>query len=145
MGTLASYLLDFALDYAMRQAIGNENNLGFTLDRSRSRRHPAKVICETDFADDIVLLSNALEEAQLQLSWVERSAKQTGLHINNAKTEYVKFNLGIEGLEVFNFESLKKCLTISSIWDRGLIVARSKDANVRLGKAWSALHKLDTF
>ena len=61
--TLAPYLFIVALDYAMRQAIGNESNPGFTLDRSRSRRHPAKVICDTDFADDIALLSNTLEQA----------------------------------------------------------------------------------
>ena len=76
----------------MGQAIGNKSNLGFTLDRLRSRRHPAKVICDTDFADDIALLSNALVQAQLLLSWVETSAKQMGLHINNPITEYIKFN-----------------------------------------------------
>ena len=41
--TLAPCLFITALDYATRQAVGNESNLGFTLDRSRSRRHPAKV------------------------------------------------------------------------------------------------------
>ena len=73
----------------MRQAVGNESNLGFTLDRSRSRRHPAEVICETDLADDTDLLSNTLEQAQLLLSRVETSAKQSILHINNPKTEYI--------------------------------------------------------
>ena len=32
--TLAPYLFIIALDYAIRRAVGNENNLGFTLDRS---------------------------------------------------------------------------------------------------------------
>ena len=73
--TLAPYFFISALDYAMGQALGNESNLRFTLDRSRSRRHPAKVICDTDFAEDIVLLSNTLEQAQLLLSRVETSAK----------------------------------------------------------------------
>ncbi len=62
--TLAPYLFIIALDYAMRQATEDGQNLGFTLDRSRSRRHPAKVICDTDFADDLALLSNSLEQAQ---------------------------------------------------------------------------------
>ena len=69
--TLAPYLFTIALDYVMRQAVGNESNLGFTLDRSRSRQHPAKVICDTDFADDIALLSNTTEQAQLLLYQVE--------------------------------------------------------------------------
>ena len=69
--TLAPYLFLIALDYAMRQAVGNESNLGFTLNRSRSRWHPAKLICDTHFADDIALLSNTLEQTQLLLSRVE--------------------------------------------------------------------------
>ena len=71
----------------MRQTVRHESNLGFTLDRSRSRRHPAKVICDTDFADDIAQLLNTIELAQLLLSRVKTSAKQLGLHINNSKTE----------------------------------------------------------
>ena len=51
--TLSPYLFVIALNFAMRQAIGDESNLGFTLDRSRSRRRLAKVICDTDSADDI--------------------------------------------------------------------------------------------
>ena len=90
--TLAPYLLIIALDYVMRQATGDESNLRYTLDRPRSRRHLAKVICDTDFADDIALLSNALEQTQLLLSRVDTSAKQIGLHINNSRTEYMKFN-----------------------------------------------------
>ena len=92
----------------MRQANGNESNLGFTLDRSRSRRHPAKVIYDTDFADNISLLSNTLEQAQLLLSRVETSTKQTGLHMNNSKTEYIKLSQGEGDLKALNGES-KEC------------------------------------
>ena len=84
---LAPYLFIVALDYAMKQAVENKSNLGFTLDRSRIRRHPAKVICDTGFIDDIVLLSNTIEQAQLLLSRVETYAKQTGLQLDNSKTE----------------------------------------------------------
>ena len=47
--TQAPYLFLIVLDYTMRQAVGNESNLEFTLDRSQSRRHPAKVIYDADF------------------------------------------------------------------------------------------------
>ena len=80
----------------MRQAAGNESNLRFTIERSRSRRLLAKAIYNTDFADEIALLSNTLEQTKLRLSWVETSAKQSGHHINNSKTEYIKFNQGEE-------------------------------------------------
>ena len=126
----------------MGQAVGNESNLGFTLDRSRSRRHPAKVICDIDFADDIALLSNTLEQAQLLLSHVEISAKQIGLHKNNSKTEYIKFNLGEGDLTALNRESLKN--VDSFLYLGSWIDCCSKDVNVRKGKAWSTLHKLET-
>ena len=39
-GTLAPYIFAIVLDYAMRRAIdGREEELGFKVDRRRSRRH----------------------------------------------------------------------------------------------------------
>ena len=35
--TLAPYLFTIALDYAMRQAVGNVRNLGFTLEGTEGR------------------------------------------------------------------------------------------------------------
>ena len=116
----------------MRQAVGNESNLIFTLNRSRSRRHPAKVICDTDFADDIALLSNTLNQAQLLLSLVETSAKQIGLHVNNSKTEYIKFNQGEGDLKALNDESLKN--VDDFLYLGSCIDCCFKDVNVRMGK-----------
>ena len=62
--TLAPYLFAIVLDYAMRRAIeGKETELGFELERRRSRRHPAVAICDLDFADDIALLSEEIDQA----------------------------------------------------------------------------------
>ena len=48
--TLAPYLFILVLDYVMRVAIGNdEDMLGFTVTPRKSRRHPAKVITNLDF------------------------------------------------------------------------------------------------
>ena len=141
-GTLAPCLFIIALDYAMRQAIGNKSNLGFSLDRSRSRRHPVKVICDADFADDIVLLSNTLEQTQLLLYVVEASVKQNGLHMNNSKTYYIKFNESEVDLRALNGESLKNLEEF--LYLGSWIDCCSKDVSIRIGMAWSALHKLDT-
>ena len=140
--TLAPYLFIIALEYTMRQADGNESNLGFTLDRSRSRRHPAKVICDTDFSNDIAILPNTLKQAQLLSSRVETSAKQIGLHINNSKTEFIKFNQGEGDLKALNSEYLKN--VDDFLYLGSWIECCSKDVNVRIGRAWSALHKLNT-
>ena len=135
--TLAPYLFIIASDYAMKQAVGNKSNLGFTLDRSRIRRNPAKVICDTDFEDDIALLSNTLEQAQLLLSRVETSAKHIGLYIDNSKTEYIKFNQGEGDLNALNGGSLKN---VDFRYLGSWIDCCSRDVNVKTGKAWSALH-----
>ena len=76
------------------------------------------------------------------MSRVETSAKQIGLHINNSKTEYVKFNQGEGDLKAVNGESLKN--VDDFLYLGSLIDYCSVDVNVRTGKAWSALHKLDT-
>ena len=121
----------------MRQADGNESNLGFTLDWSRSRRQRAKVICDSDFADDKALLPNTLKQDQL-LSRVETSAKQIGLHVDDFKTEI---------LSSIKMKETSKCLTViflknvdGFLYLGSWINCCSKDVNVRIGKSGSALH-----
>ena len=65
--TLAPYLFIMALDYAMRIAIQTPTSYSFTLCKSRSRRHPAVVITDTNYADDIALLSDSIEQKELLL------------------------------------------------------------------------------
>ena len=65
--TLAPYLLIVALDYAMQIAIQTPTSYGFTLCKSRSRRHLAVVIADSNYADDIALLSDSIEQAELLL------------------------------------------------------------------------------
>ena len=56
--TLAPYLFVIMIDFVMRNVYnGKEENLGFTLKRRMSRRHPAEVITDLDFADDLALLT----------------------------------------------------------------------------------------
>ena len=74
--TLAPYLFIISLDYAMRIATDNRTDLGFTLKERRSRRYPAIVITDTDFADDIALLSNTLAQAEELLHRTQMAASQ---------------------------------------------------------------------
>ena len=75
------------------------------------------------------------------LSQIETSAKQIGLHINNSKTEYIKFSQDEGDLKALNGESLKN--VDDFLYLGSWIDCCSKDVNVRIGKAWSALHKVD--
>ena len=87
--TLAPFLFIVALDYAMRIATSIPPETGFTLTPCRSKCHQAIIITDTDFADDIVLISDNLEKAQLLLLRVEIAADIIGLHVNEKKTEFM--------------------------------------------------------
>ena len=91
--TLAPYIFTLMIDYAMRQAIGNDAlDLEFKLDRKRSRRHNTDVITDLDFADDIALVTEELEQAQDFLHRVQQNAAKIGLHLNSDKTEFMSFD-----------------------------------------------------
>ena len=48
----------------MRIALDKHPDLGFTLTPARSRRVKAKKISDTEFADDIALVTNTVKEAE---------------------------------------------------------------------------------
>ena len=140
--TLAPYLFAIVLDYVMRQAIdGREEELGFELERRRSRRHPPVVVTDLDFADDIALLCEEIRQAQELLNRVEAEAAKVGLHVNAKKTEamphnhdtpvVIKTRAGNTIKEVDNFKYL-------GAWAK----SSEKDFHVRKALAWSACHDL---
>jgi len=63
--TLAPYLFAIVVDYAMREAIQNdEQNLGFQITPRKTQMHLAITIMDMIFADDIALLSNQISQDQ---------------------------------------------------------------------------------
>ena len=52
--TLAPYLFIIVLDYVVRN-LDQGKNLGFTLREQLSRRYPAEILTDADFADDLAL------------------------------------------------------------------------------------------
>ena len=65
---------------------------GFKLTKERSRKYPAKTITDADYTDDIVLLSNAPDQAETLLHSLERATAGIVLYVNAHKTEYMYFN-----------------------------------------------------
>ena len=61
----------------------------FIFAPEHSRRHTAKVLFDTDFADDIVLLSNTINQAQGLLYRVESACNSVALHFNSPKNKSV--------------------------------------------------------
>ena len=69
--TLALYLFVIIIDYCMGLALEKHRDFGFTVTLARSRRVKAKKISDAEFADDIILVANAINEAEQLLREVE--------------------------------------------------------------------------
>ena len=139
--TLAPFLFIIVLDYALRRAMGDgkEEDLGFTLSPRKSRRHPKEVMADLDFADDISLLSDAIEEAQELLSRVEKECKNVGLGLNGPKTKALAYNITnppplhtLDGQQI----EWKSDFKYLGSW----VDSTERDIRVRKALAWVALH-----
>ena len=69
---------------------------GLTPFQHRSRSHPAQHISDLDFADDIVLISGMLSEAELLLQKVKTAARSIGLVLNGEKNKHMHINPSVE-------------------------------------------------
>ena len=90
--TLAPHLFIICLEYVLRTSIDIMKDNSFNLTKEISRRYPAEIITDADYADDIALLANTLAQAESSLLSLERVAAGIGLHVNADKTEYMSFN-----------------------------------------------------
>ena len=139
--TLAPYLFIIALDYALRMATEGFEDLSFTLQERKGSRYPAVMITDTDFADDIALISDNMEKAQELLEQVESAANQVGLQVNSTKTEFMLYNFR-EG-EICTAEGRTKLKQVQNFQYLGSWVDQStQDLNIRKAKAWTALNRL---
>ena len=134
--TLAPYLFLIVLDYVLRQALEKNNNLGFIIEHKRSRRHPEVRVSDLDFADDIALTFNSIEEAQKALIDVEKAAAKVGLYLNAKKTEALIYNQDIVDIYSHNGEQIKLAQDFKYLgsW----IDDSLKDIKTRKVQAWSA-------
>ena len=139
--TLAPFLFILALDYALREATRDQQEIGFKLEERQSSRQPAVFITDTDFADDLALLSNYIDRAQLLLLRLELAGESIGLHVNHKKTEYMLYNQADAKLVTLEGNNLKQ---VEDFRYLGSWIASSKrDMEIRIGLAWKALNKMD--
>ena len=135
--TLAPYLFIIVIDYIMRQSLEG-NSYGFTLELRQSRRHPEEKVADTDFADDLALLTNTVGEAQRFLYSVEDAAKTVGLHLNEEKTKFMKANCNEEATIRARVGDVIEC--VSDFKYLGCYLQSTHDFKVRKAKAWAACH-----
>ena len=60
---------------------------GFKLAKERSRRYPAQIITDVDYADDIAHLANKPAQAEPLQRNKERAVGGIGINVNANKTE----------------------------------------------------------
>ena len=141
--TLAPFLFIIVLDYALKKAMdGCEDELGFTLTPRRSRRHPKEVLADLDFADDIALLSDAINQAQQLLHRVEGECLKVGLGLNGPKTKSLAYNIeDLVPLETLDGTKLewKDDFKYLGSW----VDSSTKDIAVRKALAWKALNGME--
>ena len=140
--TLAPFIFIIVLDYALREAtLGKEEELGFQIMKRKSKRHGPECITDLDFADDISLLSESINQAQELLTRLEVSSAKVGLHLNAAKTKIIAYNQ----VDEVNIKS-KDGTTIDTTDDfkylGSYVDSTVKEINVRKAQAWTACHQL---
>ena len=139
--TLAPYLFAIVLDFVLRKTFEGREDLGFQLQRQRSRRVPAITVTDLDFADDLALLAEEMEQAQEVLQRLESEAEKVGLMCNAKKTEVQAFNQDRPVvIQAKNGETLKVVENFKYLgaWTH----SSSSDISVRKALAWSACHRL---
>ena len=90
--TLAPYLFVIVVDYILRQSADSLNAKGIDIKPTKTSRETAKYLTDLDYADDIALLSQLLQDAQELLLSLEEAASRFGLLLNSKKTEYLTLN-----------------------------------------------------
>ena len=137
--TLASYLFIICLVYLLRTSIEKIRENGVELKKKRSRRYPAKTITDADYADDIALLVNTPNQAEILLHSLERATASIGLHVNAHKTEYMCHNQtgDFSSLDGTSLKLVDKFPYLGSS-----VSSTEKDIDTRLTKEWTAIDRL---
>ena len=94
---------------------------------------------DLDFADDISLLSNQIEQAQELLIRVERSCMKVGLGLNAKKTKFLAYNIeGNLSLRTDNGDDLERQDDFKYLgsW----VDSTENDVRIRKAQAWKSLN-----
>lgn len=141
--TLAPYLFVIMIDYALRMAtMEREEELGFTINKRKSKRVGPEIVTDLDFADDIALTSNDANQAQELLSHVEHSSAKLGLRINAKKTKVMACNMEHPPLIRTRTGDILEIVDDFKYLG-SYTVSTEKDVNARKGQAWRALNQLN--
>ena len=80
--TLVPHLFTICLDYSLRRALDSNRELSFTLHIARNRRNSGVKITDSDYTDDLAILSDHLTDAAVVKLHLEKATSEVGLNIN---------------------------------------------------------------
>ena len=140
--TLVPLVFVLVVDYAMKQAIhGHEEELGLEITPRKSQQHPAIKVTDMLFADDVVLPSEEIDQAQKFLSTVQTEAAKIGFHINAKKTEFMAYKQPDNiTTQTATEEPLKEVQNFKYLG--GWVASIEQDFEIRKALAWSACNKM---
>ena len=118
---------------------------GLEIKPRQSSRHPAEYLTDTDFADDIALISHSLANAQSLLQSLEQASNCVGLYLNESKTEYVNKCISDSDFVIQTLNNTLLKMVSDYVYLGSYISSSEKDFLTRKGMAWSAcnaLHKI---
>ena len=141
--TLAPFLFIVALDRALRRAIkGRVEELGFSLQKHASRRVVAKMVTDLDFAYNISLLSDTIEQACTLLLVVEKECKNIGLGPNAKKTKVMPINIEANKVNVKTMDGSQLDVVDKFKYLASWLASMEYDIEIRRARAWKVLHDM---
>ena len=121
---------------------GREEELGFTITQRKSRRNPAITETDLDFANDIALLSDGVDQVQKPLTLTESESEKAGQQLNPKKTEVIKYNSSFDTLlKTMEGKELREVQDFKYL--RSLIASTENNKKARKGKASKVLNDMN--
>ena len=139
--TIAPFLFIIGLDYVLRNSLKDIENLGLIITERKSRRYPARRVTYIEYANDIAITTNYIEEANTILHQIEEISKDIGLCINVSKTEYMSLHQDSSmsmSMTSLNGEAIKNVLDFKYLVS--YIASTDNDVSIRIRKACAVLN-----
>ena len=105
-----------------------------------SSRYPAIYITDTDYADDLAITSDNVEDANIMLHKIEVAAAEIGFGVNADKTVYISMNQKNNSCITLKGKIIKQVNYFKYLGS--YVASTDHDVNVRIGQAWAALNNM---
>lgn len=139
--TLAPFLFIIVLDYVLRISVDLSKEKGIKIKAPLRTRGKGLFLTDLDFADDLALVAETIQNLEDLLHSLETSASQVGLYCNEGKTEFISSSANtpiLTSLQGVNIKSVKDFKYLGSYINNS-----ESDFKTRKCLAWKACNKLN--